>query len=109
MKKSKGDLNRLQMSSGDQGLNTGILASIEDNMCILEMKDGMWKGSRGARRVQSALQRRKRAVGQEDGLGRHDDRRRRVLRVKERQKAALGHNAKLKEVSPQQCTDILKE
>ena len=46
-------------------------------------------------------------MGHEDGLGRHDDGSRGVLRVKEREKAALGHNAKLKKVSPQ-CTDVLR-
>ena len=106
-KKSRGDLNRLQMSSGDQGLNRGILASIEDNKSVLEMKDGIRKGSQGGRRAQSVLQSQERAVGHEDGLGRHDDGSRRVLRVEERWKAALGHNAKLKKVSLQ-CTDVLR-
>ena len=107
MKKSRGDLNRLQMSSGDQGLNRGILASIEDNKSVPEMKGGIRKGSQVGRRVQSALQSQERAVGHEDGLGRHDDGSRRVLRVEERWKAALGHNAKLKKVSLQ-CTDVLR-
>ena len=57
--------------------------------------------------MQSALQSQERAVGHEGGLGRHDDGSRGVLRVKEREKAALGHNAKLKKVS-QQCTDVLR-
>ena len=107
MQKSRGDLNRLQVSSGDQGLNRGVLASIEDTKSVLEMKGGIRKGSQGGRRAQSALQSQERAVGHEGGLGRHDDGSRGVLRVKEREKAALGHNAKLKKVS-QQCTDVLR-
>ena len=55
MKKSRGDLNRLQVSSGDQGLNRGILASTEDNKSVLEMKGGIGKGSQGGRRAQSVL------------------------------------------------------
>ena len=46
VKKSRGDLNRLRMSSGDQGLNRGVLASREDNMSALEMKDVIGNGSR---------------------------------------------------------------
>ena len=52
-------------------------------MSILEMKDGIRKGSQGGRRMQSAQQSQKRAVGHKDGLRRHDDGRR-VLRVKDR-------------------------
>ena len=75
-KKSRGDLKRLQMSSGDQRLNRGIRASTEDSKSVLEMKDGLRKGSEGGRRAQSALQSQERAVGHEDGLGRHGDGRR---------------------------------
>ena len=72
------------MSSGDQGLNRGVLSSIEDNKSVLEMKGGIRKGSQGGSRAQSALQSQERAVGHEGGLGRHDDGSRGVLRVKER-------------------------
>lgn len=65
------------MSSGDQGPNRGILASVEGNVSVLEMKDCIGKGSRVVRRVQSVLRSLKRAVEHEHGLaGRHDDGRR---------------------------------
>jgi len=73
------------MSSGDQGLNGGMLASIEDNKSVLEMKDGIRKGSQGGRRVQSVLQRQRNAAGHKDGLGKYSDNRGRILGVRERQ------------------------
>ena len=75
-KKLRGDLKRLQMCSGDQGLNRGIGASIEDSKSVLEMKDGLRKSSQGGRRAQIVLQSQERAVGHEDGFGRHGDGRR---------------------------------
>ena len=63
IKKSGGDLRKLQVSSGDQELNRGVLASTEDNMSVLEMKGGIRKGSLRVRRVQSAPQSQKRAGG----------------------------------------------
>ena len=103
IKKSGGDLRKLQVSSGDQ---VGILASTEDNMSVLEMKGGIRKGSQGGRRVQSAPRCQKRAAGHKIGLSRRDDSRSRVLRLKERQRAALGYGAKVKAF--QQHTDVLR-
>lgn len=103
MKKSGGDLKKLQVSSGDQ---VGIPASTEDNASVPQMKGGIRKGSQGGRRVQSAPWCQKRAAGHEVGLSRCDDSRSRVLRLKERQKAALGHGAKVKAF--QQRTDVLR-
>ena len=100
-KKSGGDLKKLQVSSGD---HVGILASTEDNASVLQMKGGIRKGSQGGRRVQSAPRCQKVAVGHEVGLSRCDDSRSRVLRLKERQRAALGHRAKVKAF--QQRTDV---
>lgn len=72
--KSRRDLKRLQMLSGDRGPNRVILASAEGNMSVVETKDGIGKGSRAARSMQSTLQSLKRAVEHEDGLrGRHYD------------------------------------
>ena len=101
IKKFRRDLKKLQVSSGDQ---VGILASTEDNVSVLQMKGGIRKGSQGGRRVQSAPRCQKRAAGHEVGLSRRGDSRSRVLRLKERQKAALGHGAKVKAF--QQCTDV---
>lgn len=108
MMKSRRDLQRLQMSSGNQGLNRGTSDSIEGNVSILETKDYIGKGRWAARRVRSALQSQKKAVRHKDGFGgRHDDGRR-LLRVRERQKKVLGCNAKVEKVS-QQYTDVLRQ
>jgi len=55
--------------------------------------------------VQSVLQRQRNAAGHEDGLGKYNDNRGRVLRVRDR--VALGQDAKLQRVF-QQCTDVLR-
>jgi len=71
------------MSSGDRGPNGGILARVEDNERVLEMKDGFRKYSLGGRKAQRMLQSQRKAVGREDGLVKHNDGGRRVPRAKE--------------------------